>query len=201
MVFYEMVTSLTRAQKRFIFLMIDGLMVPMALLLSVLLNASVSLNWGVALSLAPLAAILISIAFVSSHFLGLTRIKLNAYEFQGILPTTIFSGILGVSGLALNYAFGNPITPETFFIFTMALVIMGVSTRMFLRQTLIQIYRSGADRMRVLVYGAGHPYAIPFTGSGTEASIASLTRDDLVTLTAADIRGSSVFAEASQMSG
>jgi predicted Zn-dependent peptidase len=32
-----------------------------------------------------------------------------------------------------------------------------------------------------LIYGAGHPYAIPFTGSGTEASIGSLTRDDLVT--------------------
>jgi predicted Zn-dependent peptidase len=29
------------------------------------------------------------------------------------------------------------------------------------------------------LYGQGHPYAIPFTGSGTEASIASLTRDDL----------------------
>ncbi|MFD0739565.1 M16 family metallopeptidase [Lysobacter koreensis] len=31
-----------------------------------------------------------------------------------------------------------------------------------------------------LLYGEGHAYAIPFTGSGTEASIASLTRDDLV---------------------
>jgi zinc protease len=31
-----------------------------------------------------------------------------------------------------------------------------------------------------LIYGAGHPYAIPFTGSGTEASIGALTRDDLV---------------------
>ncbi len=31
-----------------------------------------------------------------------------------------------------------------------------------------------------LLYGEGHPYAIPFTGSGTEAAIASLTRDDLV---------------------
>ncbi|UNK58613.1 insulinase family protein [Pseudoxanthomonas daejeonensis] len=31
-----------------------------------------------------------------------------------------------------------------------------------------------------LLYGKGHPYAIPFSGSGTEASIASLTRDDLV---------------------
>ncbi|KAF1699120.1 peptidase M16 [Pseudoxanthomonas jiangsuensis] len=30
-----------------------------------------------------------------------------------------------------------------------------------------------------LLYGAGHPYAIPFSGTGTEASIASLTRDDL----------------------
>ena len=31
-----------------------------------------------------------------------------------------------------------------------------------------------------LLYGAGHPYAIPFSGSGDEASIAALTRDDLV---------------------
>jgi predicted Zn-dependent peptidase len=30
-----------------------------------------------------------------------------------------------------------------------------------------------------LMYGAGHPYAIPFSGSGTEASIASLTVEDL----------------------
>ena len=31
-----------------------------------------------------------------------------------------------------------------------------------------------------LLYGAGHPYAIPFTGSGTEAAIAAITRDDLL---------------------
>jgi len=30
-----------------------------------------------------------------------------------------------------------------------------------------------------LIYGEGHPYAIPLTGSGTEASIAALTREDL----------------------
>jgi predicted Zn-dependent peptidase len=37
--------------------------------------------------------------------------------------------------------------------------------------------------MRVLpplLYGAGHPYGIPFSGSGTEASVAALTRADLV---------------------
>jgi zinc protease len=31
-----------------------------------------------------------------------------------------------------------------------------------------------------LIYGEGHAYGIPLTGSGTEASISSLTRDDLV---------------------
>ena len=37
--------------------------------------------------------------------------------------------------------------------------------------------------LRVLppvMYGEGHPYAIPFSGSGTEESVAALTRDDLV---------------------
>lgn len=31
-----------------------------------------------------------------------------------------------------------------------------------------------------LLYGEGHPYAAPATGTGTEASVAALTRDDLV---------------------
>jgi len=30
-----------------------------------------------------------------------------------------------------------------------------------------------------LLYGAGHPYAMPFTGSGTEASVGKMTREDL----------------------
>jgi zinc protease len=31
-----------------------------------------------------------------------------------------------------------------------------------------------------LIYGQGHPYAMPFTGSGTEASVSKMTREDLV---------------------
>ncbi len=42
--------------------------------------------------------------------------------------------------------------------------------------------RPGSVAMRVLpplLYGEGHPYAIPFSGSGTEDGIAALTRADL----------------------
>ena len=31
-----------------------------------------------------------------------------------------------------------------------------------------------------LLYGAGHPYAIPFSGSGTETAFAAITREDLL---------------------
>jgi predicted Zn-dependent peptidase len=43
--------------------------------------------------------------------------------------------------------------------------------------------RPNAAALRVmppLLYGEGHAYAMPFSGSGTEESIASLTREDLV---------------------
>ncbi|MEO8743179.1 MAG: pitrilysin family protein [Lysobacteraceae bacterium] len=39
-----------------------------------------------------------------------------------------------------------------------------------------------------LMYGAGHPYAIPFSGTGNEDSIKSLTRDDLLAFDAQWIR-------------
>jgi len=54
------------------------------------------------------------------------------------------------------------------------------------RQWLAQIAREKTQPNSIaqrilppLMYGEGHPYGIPFTGSGTEASIAALTRDDL----------------------
>jgi zinc protease len=31
----------------------------------------------------------------------------------------------------------------------------------------------------LLIYGKGHPYAVPFTGTGTEASVSKMTREDL----------------------
>ena len=43
-----------------------------------------------------------------------------------------------------------------------------------------------------LLYGVGHPYAIPFTGSGTEAAIAALTAADLRAWQAAWLRPDNV---------
>ncbi|MDU8927725.1 nucleoside-diphosphate sugar epimerase/dehydratase [Alisedimentitalea sp. MJ-SS2] len=195
MTIYEFVMSLTRNQKRNTFLVIDGLMVPVALSLSIFLNAADNLTWDLAGRLAPLVAILIGVAVASSHLLGLTRIKLNAYEFQGIIRTAILAGIVGVSGLCLNYVFSYPATGNTFLIFTMALLIMSVSVRMFMRQTLIRIYRTGLDRMRVLVYGAGQTgqqLAAALRTDDTVRPVAFV--DDNPTLQSLVVSGLPVFA-------
>lgn len=171
MFFYDVVTKLTRAQKRLIFLAIDGLMVPFAMSVALLLNASIAFSLGNLVSLAPLIGVLIGVALISSHFLGLTRIKLNAYEIRGIMRTAAAAGILGASGLILNTFMGSFLPGAIFLIFTMVLLIAGVATRMLMRQILLQIYRSGTDRTRVLIYGAGQ------TG---QQLIAALRTDDAI---------------------
>jgi zinc protease len=55
------------------------------------------------------------------------------------------------------------------------------------KQTLAQIQREKATPIQMalrvfpqMLYGSGHAYSVPFTGSGTEVAVAALKRDDLV---------------------
>src|SRR5690606_7010626 len=49
-----------------------------------------------------------------------------------------------------------------------------------IKQEKARPYSSALRLLPPLLYGEGYPYAIPFSGTGEEASIASLTRDDLL---------------------
>ena len=49
-----------------------------------------------------------------------------------------------------------------------------------IRQVMVQPQAVAMRVLPTLLYGEGHPYAIPFTGSGTEEAINALTREDLV---------------------
>ncbi|MDQ2094051.1 polysaccharide biosynthesis protein [Rhodalgimonas zhirmunskyi] len=152
---YEFATSLTNRNKQIIFMLFDGLLVPVALFISVVLSGSLPESTQGVVSLAMIGAILTASAMAVSHGLGLTRIKLNAYELQGIMRTATFSGILALAGYLLNIGYGWPVKGEAFLIFAMAMIILGVSGRLLMRQILIRIYRSGSRQVRVLIYGAG----------------------------------------------
>lgn len=169
--FYEVATSLTRKQKQYFFMAIDAVMVIAALSAALLLNSSIDLNFGTLLALAPLMAIMMVTGLGYSTYLGLPRIKLNAYEMRGILRTAMFSTAVGLTGALCNGLLSPRIPVEVFVIFAMLYLFAGATWRIALRQFVFQVYRRGQSRMRVLIYGAGQ------TG---QQLVAALRTDDAI---------------------
>ncbi|WP_298676531.1 nucleoside-diphosphate sugar epimerase/dehydratase [uncultured Lentibacter sp.] len=147
-------TRLTRSQKRLVFLALDTFTVPFSLALTLLLlGPAVTLNPPF-LSLIILCLVLMGAAALTSNGLGLTRIKLNAYEMQGIVRTAKFAAVLGAMAFVLNLGVGALSGYAAFAVFTMVLLLTTVAMRMILRQLLIRAYQSDGSRSRILVYGA-----------------------------------------------
>ncbi|MDU8910096.1 nucleoside-diphosphate sugar epimerase/dehydratase [Aestuariicoccus sp. MJ-SS9] len=153
--FYKIVTSLSRAQKKWLFLTTDAAMVWVAMAAALLLNATVDANAETLTGLMPLMAAMILLGVPVSIYLGLPRIRLNAYEMRGIVRTAAFAVAVGLGGAALNGLLAPALPYEVFFIFTLFYLVIGASWRIALRQVVLQVYRRGQARMRVLIYGAG----------------------------------------------
>lgn len=154
MVSLKFATRLKRAQKRLIFLALDTLIVPFSLGLALLLLSPAPLADMSLVRLAGLVSVLMIAAAITSHYLGLTRIKLNSYEMQGILRTAKFAVTLGIIAFGVNLVVGALSGSAVFVVFTMALLVLTVTMRMVLRQILIRAYQTEGSRTRILVYGA-----------------------------------------------
>lgn len=169
--FYEIVTGLTRPQKQALFTLIDALGIAFAFVAAIALEASVNVTPETLIAQAPLLATLILGGAALSWWLGLPRIKLNAYEMRGVIRTAAFAAALGFVGSATNLIISAGMPPGVFFIFSMLALVFCATWRIALRQVTIQIYRRGKNRMRVLIYGAGQ------TG---QQLVAALRHDDAI---------------------
>lgn len=154
MVSFKFATRLKRSQKRLIFLALDTLTVPLSLGLALLLLSLTPTADTSVVKLTVLVSALMVAAAITSTSLGLTRIKLNSYEMQGILRTAKFAAILGGLAFGFNLALGALSGYAVFVVFTMALLLLTVTLRMVLRQILIRAYQTEGSRTRILVYGA-----------------------------------------------
>ncbi|MBV7395005.1 nucleoside-diphosphate sugar epimerase/dehydratase [Mameliella sediminis] len=169
--FYSIVTALSRAQKQALFILMDAIVVPLALIAALALEATVTADSTMLTMLLPMLAILNTAAVALGWWLGLTRITLNAYEMRGVMRTATYSAVLGGLGLALNFALGTGLPMGAFVIFALLLLVMSATWRIALRQFTLYVYRHGKDRMRVLIYGAGQ------TG---QQLVAALRHDDSI---------------------
>jgi FlaA1/EpsC-like NDP-sugar epimerase len=154
--FYNFVNSLRSSHKHAIFLAMD-------LVLAVISYGAASAmflgsNWMNALSvdsLIDIAAILVVVGALSVK-LGLNKVKLNAYEMQGMVDSAFIAvTIVGVSVINSLLLPGQSTHPTVFVITGMIFLILSVLLRLVMRVALLRIYRSGNRRLRVLIYGAG----------------------------------------------
>jgi FlaA1/EpsC-like NDP-sugar epimerase len=151
-------TSLTQRQKTVMLLSVDVVLVPLSLWLT-LRTGGAAFSMVVAAQPAKfvvLAAVMAAAGGVFSVALGLPQIKLNAYEQRGIQRTAAYAALVGVIGtFAIHLLFDGRVEPRNMVIFTMILAIMAVSARITLCKMLVEFYRRGQNRQRVLIYGAG----------------------------------------------
>jgi FlaA1/EpsC-like NDP-sugar epimerase len=167
-VFYRIAIALTRHQKRLILLGIDVLLILVAYLL-----ATALVTWPAGLSISSTAAVVELSAMgaagaVTIVLLGLHKVKLNAYEMQGVVESAFVALVIACAGLgAAAVTNAHETSLPLFIMAALIFLILSVAGRLVMRQILLAIYRRGAPRKRLLIYGAGQ------TGQQLAAALAT----------------------------
>lgn len=165
--FYEYCISLTRHQKRAIFLGLDTLLAGLALLFALILITGHLPNGAALLGLIPYAVVIIPLAISLTIYLGLHSIKLNAYQLPSLINSFAIATALGAAGLTISQLLADNIPIGMFPVLSMLFLILTVASRLILRNLLIWIYGQKSLRKRVLIYGAGQ------TGQQLAAALAT----------------------------
>lgn len=193
--FFEFCISLSRRQKRFILLCLDCLSAALALGLAVILISGRLPDTAMMRGLIPYAAAVLPIAACLTLYLGLDRVKLNAYQLPSLLNSSSIAAAIGAAAMTTSVMIGGTLPVGVFPVLSMIFLILTVSNRLVLRNVLMWIYRHKQMRKRVLIYGAGQ------TGQQLAAALATDTEiqpvafvDDNPTLQSLTIGGLMVHA-------
>ena len=168
---FELLTSLSRRQKGYIFATLDAGTVLFAFYASLHLLAPGGLTSAEAVDLLPWALTLTLAGVAVSYLLGLPGMSLNAYDARGLSRSAALAGILGAGGYMAQGLAGLALPPAAYLVFLLTAAFVGVGARVIVRHITLWIYRSNQSRLRVLIYGAGQ------TG---QQLVAALRTDDKV---------------------
>ena len=165
---YNIAISLTRSQKRLIILSADVILIGLAYILAVLLLTGEGPRLSRLLELKYDLAVLMLVGTVMIVLLGLHRIKLNAYEMQGVVESAFVAAVLTGTGVLISmFANTHATAPHIYVVFGMLFLILSVANRLLMRSVLLWIYRRGSPSLRLMIYGAGQ------TGQQLAAALAT----------------------------
>jgi FlaA1/EpsC-like NDP-sugar epimerase len=169
---FATVERLNRVHKRFVFLLIDVVIAPLALLTTLMLISSSIFPYAWVLRLSHVFLWLPVAAALMSLVLGIPNIRLKAYESLAVLRTAAFSGLL-VLALWLICRLGTQSLPAVgFSLFGLLFFLGSVGVRLAMLNFYLLVLRWGQRRWRVLIYGAGT--------TGTQLAAALKSHDSIV---------------------
>ncbi|MBC7738586.1 MAG: polysaccharide biosynthesis protein [Candidatus Saccharibacteria bacterium] len=154
---FAAIDRMNRIHKRFVFLLIDVILAPLALYVTVMLiYTSIFPSYALrdmreTFLLLPLAAAILSIV------LGIPNIRLKAFESLAMVRTGVFSILLaiGLYILARSVQESFPFPVVGVFLFGLMFFLASVGIRIAMLNIYLWVLRWGHKRWRVLIYGAG----------------------------------------------
>lgn len=151
----NLIRSLHRRQKAYVFLAIDLALIPLALLFTYTVQVLPNSAGQTLIQTLPVLPYLLAVAAGLSLWLGIPSIQLKAFEGHAVGLTAILATVLTGTMAVLSWLAGLNQPPGTQAIFGISYFIILVTSRAVLYQIVNAIYRRAQPRCRVLIYGAG----------------------------------------------
>jgi FlaA1/EpsC-like NDP-sugar epimerase len=164
-------SRLTRRQKAYVFLVIDLILIPIALLFTYSIQSLPTSAFETLIQNASILPYLLIIATVSSKWLGIPQIQLKAFEGHAIGLTAIFATLLAVASVGLSRLVGIDLPSGTHVMFGISYFLFLVASRAIMYQVVTAFYDRARPRHRVLIYGAGT--------TGTQLALALKTHESI----------------------
>jgi FlaA1/EpsC-like NDP-sugar epimerase len=152
---FDFVISLSRQQKTGVFLSIDLALIPVALLITYMVQALPTTPFETMVDTLPVLPYLVGFGALLEWRLGLAKIQLNDYGRHAVGLTALLALLMAAALVSLGMLAGINLPPGTYVMFGILYFISCAGTRIVLHQLVLGIYRRARPRHRVLIYGAG----------------------------------------------
>ncbi|HID67203.1 MAG TPA: polysaccharide biosynthesis protein, partial [Roseibacterium sp.] len=152
---FDFVTSLSRKQKTGVFLGIDLALIPIALLITYMVQSLPTSAIETMIDTLPVLPYLIGFGALLEWRMGLAHIQLNDYERRAVGLTGILAVLMAAALATLATLAGIVLPVGTYVMFGIIYFGCSSATRIILHQVVLAIYQRARPRRRVLIYGAG----------------------------------------------
>ena len=152
---FDLISRLSRKQKSYVFLALDVVLCPLALLFTFTVQPLPDPALTTFVPMLPVLPYALLAMAGLSLWLGLPLIQLNAYERHAMMLTALVAIFTATVMAMITYAVGPKLPSGTYVVFALVYFLSMVLMRAVLLQLVLMIYRSAMPRCRVLIYGAG----------------------------------------------